>query len=101
MTGPSKAMKAAFPPKSLVERLARKWDDAFAGQEYPDDDPERHEVAKADVRWFLNAIADELNTSSDDLLEHIGEYDRDVYSGEVAARWLRSQVNPDSAEGEK
>ena len=44
---------------SLVERLARKWDDAFAGQEYPDDDPERHEVAKADVCWFLDAIAHE------------------------------------------
>ena len=44
----------------MVERLAKKWDDAFAGQEYPDDDPERHEVACADVGWWLNAIADEI-----------------------------------------
>ena len=42
---------------ALVELLAREWDDAFAGQEYPDDDPERHEFAKADARWWLKAIS--------------------------------------------
>ena len=75
---------------SLVERLVSRWHKEYTGKS------EREEA-----RWWLNAIADELNTSSDNALEHIGEYDRDVYSGEVAATWLRSQANPDSAENEK
>ena len=69
---------------SLVERLAWKWDDAFAGQEYPDDDPERHEVAKADALWWLDAIADEVD----------GELQ--YQEGHAFARWLRSQATSDS-----
>lgn len=66
----------------LVERLAKRWDDAFAGQEYPDDDPERHEVAMADARWWLNAIADELE-------QHGEEYP-------WAVLWLRTQAEGSS-----
>ena len=78
---------------SLVERLAWKWDDAFAGQEYPDDDPERHEVAKADAFWWIDAIADELDE------RYSGH--RHMLSANHVRGWLRSQANPDSAEGEK
>ncbi len=70
---------------NLVERLAEKRDAipylVIPGNKYTDE-----------ARWWLNAIANELDTSEDDALEHIGQYEPDVYSGEVAAQWLRSQA---------
>ena len=70
----------------LVERLAKKWDDAFAGQEYPEDDPERHEMACADTQWWMNAIADELDAAMPD-----NDNDSDYYGFGTAA-WLRTQA---------
>ena len=69
----------------MVERLAEKWDNAYAGQEYPDDDPERHEVACTDAGWWLNAIADELKT-----VRHLW-----------SSRWLRAQAKEDNPHDEQ
>ena len=44
------------------------------------------------TREIIGALAKVLDESEDDALEHIGQYERDVYSGEVVARWLRSQI---------
>jgi len=74
---------------TAIESIAWKWDDAFAGQEYPDDDPERHEVAKADARWWFDSIADEVRA----------EAERRKTPGNFAghfctvSEWLRSQAN--------
>ena len=69
----------------MVERLAWKWDDAFAGQEYPDDDPERHEVAKADACWWLDAIADEVEVVE-------GDGPGPFRNMKAVADWLHSQA---------
>jgi len=44
------------------------------------------------TREIIIAIADKLDASEDGALEHIGQYEPSVYSGEVAADWLRSQA---------
>ena len=76
---------------SMVERLTaksskHKWGPARAGE---------LRTLNIEVRWWLNAIADELDESEDDALEHVGHYEPSVFSGEVAARWLRAQANTD------
>ena len=67
----------------LVERLAKK---RWGGS------TRHHYSIHDETRWWLNAIADELDASEDRALEYIGQYEGDVFSGEVAARWLRTQA---------
>ncbi len=71
----------------LVERLAKKWhhDICCLSDEIDDDD-------RMVAAFFVGAIADELEESLDDGLE-VDVGNGVVYSGEVSARWLRSQAN--------
>ncbi len=76
----------------MVERLAKKY--ANRGGVSGDIHGTAIDVlARPTVCFFLNAIADELDKSEDGALEHIGQYESDVYSGEVAASWLRAQAS--------
>lgn len=47
------------------------------------------------TRDIIEAVAKKLDESEDNALEHIGQYEPSVYSGEVAARWLRSHTGDD------
>lgn len=67
----------------LAERLGRKW------MEEPPRFPVRYDDA---ARWWLKAIADELeaHTRDFDYADHC-----DLASGyHDAARWLRSEISP-------
>ena len=61
----------------VVERLAKRWQDAFGGQEWPEDQEDT--FARADARWWMNAIAEELIATG-------------YPCHGVAANWLRTQA---------
>ena len=61
---------------NLVERLAEKFSKALAPR-----------TRDEEARWWLNAIADELEAKGG------------AYASEHS-NWLRSQANPDSAESD-
>ncbi len=64
----------------MVERLAEKWsDENHRGDVFPDE-----------ARWWLNAIADELEAAMPD-----NDHDSDYY-GFGTADWLRTQAGDSS-----
>lgn len=63
----------------LIERLERRaYEEAGAGN--------------GSVRWWLNAIADELETKNEGPAHHR------ISGGPTVARWLRSQASPTASE---
>ena len=100
MTGPSKAMKAAFPPKrmSLIESvesivvsaLARQ--DEWGEWQYGHGGGEKGEPTEPDssvvTRDIILAVADVLDTNGEDYRTHAGPH---VHS--TSSDWLRSQAS--------
>jgi len=65
---------------SLVERLAEKWENS-----------EGERWAKDEARWWLNAIADELDAGYGFDAIRL-EFEPTYFPGGPAAEWLRSQA---------
>ena len=82
----------------LVEALAQQ--DRFSSwNEHPEGSEPSEPDSRKVTREIIGALAKALDESEDDALEHIGQYERDVYAGEVVARWLRSQIGDENDDG--
>lgn len=79
--------KRAKPMNDVVERLAEK------GCEYFHDTD--MEGFRADARWWLNAIADELEAESARISDRLGvRQGRHTHHMALTVRWIREQAKP-------
>ena len=73
----------------MVERLAKRWDADMWGE--TDSHPHAREDSVADARWWLNAVADELEAADEIWGDSVVQRD--------AANWLRTQAREDTDDG--